>query len=153
MSQKIETGNQVPEFSLPDQNGNIFNSTTLHGIKHVIFFYPKDESPGCTKEACSFRDAYQDFQQAGAEVVGISSDEVRAHQSFISNHNLPYTLLSDTDKKVRKQFGVPGSLFGLIPGRVTYIIDSKGIVQHIFNSQLNTEGHIKKAIEIVGQID
>lgn len=153
MSQKIVKGDQVPKFELPDQNGDAFDSKTLHGKKHVIFFYPKDESPGCTKEACSFRDAYQDFQKAGAEVIGISSDEVRAHQSFISNHNLPYILLSDTEKKVRKQFGVPGSLFGLIPGRVTYVIDSKGIVQHIFNSQLNTQGHVKKAIEIVEQID
>lgn len=153
MSQKIEKGNQVPQFSLPDQNGNTFQSKTLQGKKHVIFFYPKDETPSCTKEACSFRDAYQDFQQAGAEVVGISSDEVRSHQSFISNHNLPYTLLSDTEKKVRKQFGVPGSLFGMLPGRVTYIVDSKGVVQHVFNSQLNSKGHVKKAMEIVKEID
>lgn len=153
MSQKIEKGDQVPAFQLPDQTGETFDSKTLHGKKHVIFFYPKDETPGCTKEACSFRDSYQDFQAAGAEVIGISSDEIRSHQSFISNHNLPYTLLSDTEKKVRKKFGVPGSLFGLIPGRVTYIVDSNGTVQHVFNSQLNSEGHVKKAIEIVNQIN
>lgn len=153
MSQKIEKGDQVPAFQLPDQTGETFDSKTLHGKKHVIFFYPKDETPGCTKEACSFRDSYQDFQAAGAEVIGISSDEIRSHQSFISNHNLPYTLLSDTEKKVRKKFGVPGSLFGLLPGRVTYIVDSNGTVQHVFNSQLNSEGHVKKAIEIVNQIN
>lgn len=153
MSQKIEQGDQVPAFQLPDQTGETFDSKTLHGKKHVIFFYPKDETPGCTKEACSFRDSYQDFQAAGAEVIGISSDEIRSHQSFISNHNLPYTLLSDTEKKVRKKFGVPGSLFGLLPGRVTYIVDSNGTVQHVFNSQLNSEGHVKKAIEIVNQIN
>lgn len=150
---KIEQGDKIPEFELPDQTGETFRSESLKGKKCVIFFYPKDETPGCTKEACGFRDAYEDFQKADAEVIGISSDGIKTHQSFISNHNLPFTLLSDEDKSVRKMFGVPSNLFGLIPGRVTYVVNSKGIVEYIFNSQLNTQGHIDKALEVIKKIN
>ena len=150
---KIEQGDKIPEFEIPDQTGETFRSESLKGKKCVIFFYPKDETPGCTKEACAFRDAYEDFQKADAEVIGISSDGIKTHQSFISNHNLPFTLLSDEDKSVRKMFGVPSNLLGLIPGRVTYVVNSEGIVEYIFNSQLNTQGHIDKALEGIKKIN
>ncbi len=150
---KIEQGDKIPEFEIPDQTGETFRSESLKGKKCVIFFYPKDETPGCTKEACAFRDAYEDFQKADAEVIGISSDGIKTHQSFISNHNLPFTLLSDEDKSVRKMFGVPSNLLGLIPGRVTYVVNSEGIVEYIFNSQLNTQGHIDKALEVIKKIN
>lgn len=149
---KIQQGDKIPEFEIPDQTGETFRSESLKGKKCVIFFYPKDETPGCTKEACAFRDAYEDFKEADAEVIGISSDGIKTHQSFISNHNLPFTLLSDEDKSVRKMFGVPSNLLGLIPGRVTYVANSKGIVEYIFNSQLNTQGHIDKALEVIKKI-
>lgn len=115
----------------------------------MLFFYPKDDTPGCTKEACAFRDAYADFVELGCEVFGISSDAAPAHEAFQQKYKLPYPLLSDTQKKVRQQFGVPSSLFGLIPGRVTYVIDLDGKVAGIFNSQTNPVGHITEALKVV----
>lgn len=115
----------------------------------VIYFYPKDETAGCTAEACSFRDSYEDFSAMGCEVIGISSDSISAHERFASRHRLNFTLLADTKKEVRKLFGVPPSLFGLIPGRVTYIIDKKGVVRSIHNSQGNAEGHIETAKQAI----
>ncbi|MEL7021187.1 MAG: peroxiredoxin, partial [Bacteroidota bacterium] len=103
-------------------------------------------TPGCTAEACSFRDSYEDFTDAGAEVVGISADSPASHAAFAKKHRLPFTLLSDVGNKVRKQFGVPGSLFGLLPGRVTYIFDRNGICQHVFDSQLNATKHVSEAM-------
>ena len=94
----------------------------------VIYFYPKDNTPGCTMQACGFRDSYEDFIDLGAEVIGVSSDTVNSHKKFTSQYKLPFTLLSDSDKKLRKLFGVPDKLFGLLPGRVTYIINKKGII-------------------------
>ncbi len=135
---KLEVGDNVPHFKLEDQNGDVFDLDSLLGKKNlVIFFYPKDDTPGCTKEACTFRDQYEDFVDANAEVIGISAQSVESHKNFADKHSLTYTILSDIGNKVRKQFGVPGSFFGLIPGRVTYVINKKGKVIHIFNSQTN----------------
>ena len=115
----------------------------------MLFFYPKDDTPGCTKEACAFRDAYADFVELGCEVFGISSDASNAHQVFQQKHQLPYPLLSDTQKKVRQLFGVPASLFGLLPGRVSYVVGLDGKVAGIFNSQTNPVGHITEALKVV----
>lgn len=146
----LQKGDKCPIFSLPDQHGTIVNIEDLIGTKNlIIYFYPKDETPGCTKEACSFRDSYDDFKDLGCEVIGISSDSVNAHKQFAEKHRLSFILLADTKKEVRKQFGVPASLFGLLPGRVTYIIDKNGIIQGVFNSQTDPFGHIKNALEIV----
>jgi peroxiredoxin Q/BCP len=146
----IQVGDTCPSFSLPDQHGKLINSDELIGKKLlVIYFYPKDETSGCTAEACSFRDNYEDFAAMGCEVIGISSDSISAHEKFASRHRLNFTLLADTKKEVRKQFGVPGNLFGLIPGRVTYIVDKKGIVQSVHNSQVNPESHIRMAKEAI----
>jgi peroxiredoxin Q/BCP len=112
----------------------------------VLFFYPKDDTPGCTKEACAFRDDYEEFGKLDAEVIGISSDSVESHRRFASKHDLPFTLLSDERGKVRKLYGVQNS-FGLFPGRVTYVIDEEGMVRHIFSSQLGVERHVEEAIE------
>lgn len=147
---KLEIGDNVPHFKLEDQNGKLFDLDSLLGKKNlVIFFYPKDDTPGCTKEACTFRDQYEDFVDANAEVIGISGQSVESHKSFADKHDLTYTILSDDGNKVRKQFGVPGSFFGLIPGRVTYVINKKGKVIHIFNSQTNISGHVHEALEIL----
>jgi len=110
----------------------------------VLYFYPKDETPGCTREACSFRDSYEELTNLGAEVLGVSAQSVESHKSFATHHGLPFILLSDEGNKVRKLYGVPSSL-GLLPGRVTYIIDKKGIVRHIFNSQTQTQRHVEEA--------
>ena len=149
-SHKIEVGSIVPDFSLYDQNGELFHLATHLG-KHnlVIYFYPKNDTPGCTKEACTFRDMYEDFTNAGAEVIGISSDSRKSHSEFASKHKLPFTLLSDEDKEVRRLFGVPTNFLGLLPGRVTYIVDKQGTVRHIFDSQSQAEKHAEESIRIL----
>ena len=126
--QKLELGDRIPEFSWLNQEGDRVDIANFIGKPMVIFFYPKDDTPGCTREACAFRDDYSEFADIEASVFGISEDSVDAHQRFRKRHNLPFDLLSDADNKVRKQFGVRGSFFGLIPGRVTYVIDQLGII-------------------------
>ena len=150
----LKTGDKIPQFSLVDQNGKNFNINSLLTKKAiVIYFYPKDETAGCTKQACAFRDHYQDFKDAGAEVIGISSDSEDSHGSFADHHKLPFILLSDKDGFLRKEFGVPGDLLGLIPGRVTYIVDKQGTVRYIFNSQIRIEKHITEALRILKALD
>ncbi len=147
---QLQVGDKAPAFKLKDQEGNIFNSEDVIGKEIcVIYFYPKDDTPGCTKEACSFRDNFEAFTDAGVRVIGISADDVASHKKFAEKYKLPYTLLSDTENEVRKLFGVKGDLFGLIPGRVTYVIDKNGVVRHIFNSQMNAEKHISESLEAI----
>ncbi len=146
-------GDNCPDFELNNQFGERIKIKELIGKKTlVIYFYPKDDTPGCTKEACSFRDAYEDFIALNCEVIGISSDSEKAHKKFADKHRLTFQLLADANKHVRKLFGVPGNLFGLIPGRVTYIIDLEGKIKGVFNSQLDPLGHIAKAMEVVKEI-
>ncbi len=147
---KIEIGSQIPIFELYDQNGELFILETVLGKKNlVIFFYPKDDSPGCTKEACSFRDQFEVFVDADAMIIGISSQSVESHMEFAKKHRLNYTLLSDVGNKVRKSFGVPASLFGLIPGRVTYVINKEGEIAYLFNSQIQAKKHVHEALRIL----
>lgn len=150
MSLKI--GDIVPNFTAKDSHGEVFESQSVLGRKPlVIYFYPKDNTPGCTTEACSFRDQYEDFKDLGAEVIGISSDSVKSHHKFANKHQLPFVLLSDQDKKLRHLFGVHNNLFGLLPGRVTYIIDRNGVVILIFDS-MNAAKHIPKALETIKEL-
>jgi peroxiredoxin Q/BCP len=150
--QKIETGSKAPLFSLPDQQGKIVNLSDMIGkTSLVIFFYPKDESYGCTKEACSFRDNYEDFKEAGAEVIGISSDDASSHQSFAKKHKLPFILLSDINEKAAALYGV-GTTLGVLPGRVTFVIDKQGVIRMKFSSQLNFQKHISEALDMVKKI-
>ena len=128
-------GDKVPEFNLLDQDGTNFNISEYIGKRAmVIYFYPKDDTPGCTKEACKFRDEFEVFSALNVKVIGISSDDVGSHKAFAEKNNLPFSLLADTEKKVRSLFGVPTFGAGLIPGRVTYIIDNKGVVKFVFNN-------------------
>ena len=146
----LKTGDKVPSFSLKDQHGKNFNIDSLLGKKAlVIFFYPKDFTPGCTKEVCSFRDRYEDFTDLGAEVIGISGDGESSHEKFAKKYRLPFILLSDSNKQVRTLFGVKSSLLGLLPGRVTYVIDKDGIVQLIFENQFGAEKHISESLAIL----
>jgi peroxiredoxin Q/BCP len=143
------TADSIPVFSAVDANGNVFSSETVVGVKPVIiYFYPKDDTPGCTVEACTFRDQYQDFKELGAEVIGISSDSDQSHGRFVKKYNLPFLLLSDPDKKIRKMFGVPNDFLGLIPGRATYVVDKNGIIQFVFDST-SAKNHIKKALDFL----
>ncbi|WP_304199053.1 peroxiredoxin [Flavobacterium alvei] len=148
----LQVGDKIPHFSAKDNVGNDFNSESIIGKKVVvIYFYPKDNTPGCTAQACSFRDQYQDFKDLGAEVIGISSDSVTSHEKFIQKYKLPFVLLSDSDKKIRNLFGVKTNLFGLLPGRVTYVADRNGIIQMVFDS-LSATKHIPKALEMIKKI-
>lgn len=145
----LNVGDKLPVFSAIDSNGILFESTSIVGMQPVvIYFYPKDDTPGCTIQACTFRDQYQDFKEAGAEVIGISSDSIQSHQKFAKRYKLPFILLSDGDKKIRKTFQVPTNLFGLLPGRVTYVADRNGIIQLIFDS-ISAKIHITKALAIL----
>ena len=139
---------QSPIFVAKNSNGDSFEVKNYLGQPLVIYFYPKDDTPGCTIQACTFRDQYQDFKDLGAEVIGISSDTVQSHQKFINQYKLPFILLSDFDKKIRKLFGVPNDYLGLIPGRATYVADKNGIIQLIFDST-SAKIHIQKALEIL----
>lgn len=143
----LQLGDKIPDFTAKDNNGDDFDSASIVGKKPVVFyFYPKDNTPGCTAQACSFRDQYEDFKDLGAEVVGISSDNIASHEKFVQQYKLPFILLSDNDKKIRKLFGVKPDLLGLIPGRVTYVADKNGIIQFIFDS-IKATNHIPKALE------
>ena len=143
----LKIGDKAPSFVAIDANGTSFDSKDIIGKKPVvIYFYPKDNTPGCTMQACGFRDSYEDFIDLGAEVIGISSDTVSSHKKFTNQYQLPFILLSDSDKKLRKLFGVPDKLFGLLPGRVTYIINKQGIITMIFDSVMATK-HISIALK------
>lgn len=145
----LQAGDSIPHFSALDTNGKLFDSQTVIGIKPlVIYFYPKDNTRVCTEQACSFRDQYQDFTALGAEVIGVSSDSVKAHQRFTNQYQLPFILLSDAEKKLRNLFGVPNDLLGLIPGRVTYVVNREGVIQLVFNS-MSGKIHIQKALEML----
>ncbi len=151
-STQVGLGDRAPDFTLMDQGGrSVTLSELLRERCVVLYFYPKDDTPGCTAEACSFRDHYQDLQDAGAEVVGISSDDVEAHQAFVARHTLPFVLVSDPGGSVRASYGVKRSL-GLIAGRVTFVIDRQGVVRHVFSSQLRPKKHVEEALRIVRAI-
>src|ERR687898_296866 len=149
---KVRVGSEAPNFSLPSQFGEMVTlQDFLGGRPVVLFFYPKDDTPGCTKEACAFRDDYEQFGKLDAEVIGISSDFVESHRSFASKHDLPFTLLSDEGGKVRRLYRVPNT-FGLFPGRVTYVIDREGVVRRIFSSQLGVEQHVEEALKALRSV-
>jgi thioredoxin-dependent peroxiredoxin len=149
---RTKVGDAAPDFALPSQTGELVNLKDLVGKKEIVlYFYPKDDSSGCTAEACAFRDSYAVFKERGAEVVGVSSDSIDSHKGFASRNSLPFILLSDVDGKVRKLYGA-SSTFGLVPGRVTYIIDRRGIVRHIFSSQLNPKKHVEEALETLEKV-
>jgi peroxiredoxin Q/BCP len=146
---KVSVGDVAPDFTLPDQTGTPVRLRDLVGRKTlVLYFYPKDETPGCTIEARAFRDSYDAFTAAGAEVVGVSADSVASHRRFAQHHELPFLLLSDRGGTVRKLYGVERTL-GILPGRVTYVIDTAGIVRHIYSSQLRAKRHTRESLDAV----
>jgi thioredoxin-dependent peroxiredoxin len=141
----VKVGDKAPDFTMPSQMGDNVTLSEFFGKKNIVlYFYPKDESPGCTREACSFRDSYEELTNLGAEVIGVSGQSVESHKSFATHYGLPFILLSDKDNKVRELYGVPSTM-GIIPGRVTYIIDKQGVVRHIFSSQIQAERHVEEA--------
>jgi peroxiredoxin Q/BCP len=150
---RVKVGDRAPDFTLQSQTGENVTLSNFFGKKNVVlYFYPEDESPGCTKEACNFRDNYGYFKDLGAEVIGVNAGSTESHKRFASHHNLPFTLLSDKGNEVRKLYGVPSTL-GLIPGRVTYVIDKQGVVRHMFSSQSQPEKHITEALEVLKNLE
>jgi peroxiredoxin Q/BCP len=148
---RVQVGDRAPDFTLPTQSGAPVSLGDFLGKADIVlYFYPKDNTSVCTAEACAFRDSYEVFKNAGAEVIGISSDPVESHQQFAKEHRLPFILLSDVGSVIRKRYGVP-TAFGL-PGRVTYIIDKQGIVRHIFFSQFTSEKHVVQALQVLQSI-
>ncbi|AFY31212.1 peroxiredoxin [Calothrix sp. PCC 7507] len=142
----IKVGDTAPDFSLPAQDGSTVSLSQFRGQKAVVlYFYPKDDTPGCTAESCAFRDQYEVFKSAGAEVIGVSGDSSASHQQFATKYNLPFTLLSDQGDRIRKLYGATAA-FGLFPGRVTYVIDKQGVVQYVFDSMFNFKGHVEEAL-------
>ncbi len=149
----VKVGDKAPDFTLPSQVGDNVTLSEFFGKKNVVlYFYPKDESPGCTKEACTFRDSYEELTNLGAEVLGVSGQSVESHKSFATHYGLPFILLSDQDHKVRELYDVPSTM-GLIPGRVTFIIDKKGVVRHVFNSQTQAQRHVEEAKNTLKQLE
>ena len=149
----LQIGDQAPDFTLNTTSGDAFRLSDLRGQRNVVlYFYPKDDTPGCTAEACSFRDQYQDFQDLGAEVVGVSSDSEASHQKFTQKHRLPFPLLADAGGQVRKRYEVPRALLGLLPGRVTFVIDKQGIIQYIFNSMSRATDHVSTTKEVLAKL-
>jgi thioredoxin-dependent peroxiredoxin len=152
MARGIRVGDKAPDFTLPSQSGDQVRLQDRLGDRVVVlYFYPKDETPGCTAEACAFRDSHEAFTDAGAEVIGISSDSAGRHASFAGRYQLPFTLVSDQGGAVRKSYGVPAVL-GVLPGRVTYVIDRTGTVRHVFNSMTNVGQHISEALDVVRRL-
>lgn len=146
----IKKGDKCPDFSLLNQDGVLVHLNSFIGRKNVVlFFYPKDNSLGCRVEACCFRDNLPTFEGLDCVVVGVSSGSVLSHKDFSEKYNLKYDLLSDVDDELRNTFGLPRSYFGLIKGRLTFVIDKEGIIQFVFNSQSNVYAHVKKAIAVL----
>ncbi len=147
---KISVGSQIPPFSLADQNGELVDISSFLGKKNlVIYFYPKDDTPGCTKEACYFQDQFEIFKEADAEVIGISGQSVESHKNFAKKYGLSFILLSDEGNKIRKRFKVPTNFLGLVPGRVTYVVDKTGTVIYMFSSQTEVTKHVDEALKIL----
>ena len=151
MASALVAGDRAPLIALPDGEGIERRSDALAGKPLVLFFYPKDDTPGCTAEACAFRDSFADLQELGAELWGVSGDDAASHQRFALRHRLPFPLLVDSGNSLRKSFGVP-SVLGLLPGRVTYVIDGEGVIRHVFNNLLDGAAHRREAIEALRRL-
>ncbi len=147
----LKVGDTLPEFSLLDQSGKVRNDKEFRGKPLVLFFYPKDDTPGCTIEACGFRDKYDLFKILGAEICGVSKDNEQSHFEFAAKNKLQYPLLCDRNNYLRDSFGVP-KVLGMIDGRVTYVIDPNGIICHVYEDLLNGPAHIKDALKVLKEL-
>ncbi len=149
----LGTGVKAPDFSLPADDGSTVTLAGLKGRKVVLYFYPKDDTSGCTKEACGFRDSWQDVQRTGAVVLGVSPDDVASHQKFKRKYDLPFPLLADTDHRVAEAYGAWGekSMYGrryMGILRTTFVIDGEGRVVHVFE-KVKPEGHAGEVLAVL----
>ena len=141
----VAVSQTAPDFVLPGADGTPLELSSLRGRKVVLFFYPRDDSPVCTVQACAFRDAYAELTTAGAEVVGVSSDSAESHRRFAANRELPFPIVSDPDGAVRRLYGASSSLLFGKTGRVTYLVDEEGIVRDVFSSMFRPFEHVRRA--------
>lgn len=149
---RIKVGDRAPDFSATTHDGMPIRMADFLGKRAlVLFFYPKDGTPICTQEVCAFRDSYEDFVDAGADVIGVSSDSETSHRAFAQKHKLSFPLICDVDGSLRKAFAVPNSM-GLFPGRVTYVIDQSGVIRQIFSSQFASTEHVRQALNALGSV-
>ncbi|WP_462249963.1 peroxiredoxin [Ekhidna sp.] len=148
----LSIGDKIPDITLQNQNGDNVALSSFKGAALVVYFYPKDNTKVCTAQACGFRDNYEEFKNAGAEVIGISRDSSSSHKKVSDKRKLPFILLSDPKKIALNAFKVPSALFGLIPGRVTFVIDKNGVVVHTFRADFNADKHIKSALNVLSKI-
>jgi peroxiredoxin Q/BCP len=149
----LSIGEQAPDFDKTTHDGERLSLSRFRGEKAVVlYFYPKDETPGCTAEACSFRDSYEAFVEAGAVVVGVSPDSDESHEKFAAHHRLPFKLISDADGELRRRYKVPSTLLGIVPGRVSYVIDKQGKIRHVFNSMLQAKRHVSEALAVIEKL-
>lgn len=147
-----QPGETAPEFTLPAADGKMVSLADFRGQNEVVlFFYPRDDTPGCTREACSFRDSFEAFRDAGAQVIGISSDSGSSHRQFAERFRLPFLLLSDQDGSVRARYGIAKTL-GLLPGRVTFLIDRQGIVRFVYSSQFRPAHHVAQVLDALTEL-
>ena len=147
----LGVGDCLPSFCLEDQDGEQRTPEMVRGRWLVLFFYPKDDTPGCTIQACSFRDSSAAFQELGAEVWGISGDDAISHRRFATRHGLNFPLLVDRNNSLRRSLGVPKAL-GLMPGRVTYVVDGEGVIRHIFSNLLDGPAHVREAERVISSL-
>jgi peroxiredoxin Q/BCP len=141
-------GTAFPEFVLDSSSGQKISFGDLKGKWSVLFFYPKDESPGCTVQSCRFRDDYSEYEKMGVQLIGVSSDNVNSHQRFAEKHSLPFPLLADAKGHLRTVLEIPNTM-GLLPGRATFIVDGEGIIRLVYNSQLRFKQHSKVALDFL----
>lgn len=147
---KLEVGDHVPDFSATTYDGIKIRLADFLGKRAlVLFFYPKDGATICTQEACAFRDSYEHFIAAGADVIGVSGDTEESHRTFARQHKLSFPLISDADGSLCKAFAVPKTM-GLFPGRVTYILDQAGIIRQIYSAQFASDEHVRQPLIAVG---
>lgn len=149
----LHKGEPIPDLQLEDQDGKMVSLSDFKGRPLVIYFYPKDNTKVCTAQACGFRDHYEEFQEAGAEVIGISRDSSESHRKTTNQRRLPFILLSDPRREALKAFRVPSALFGLLPGRVTFVVDKNGRVAHTFRADFSADKHIKEALKVLKELD
>ncbi len=146
----LNIGDTAPDFEASTDSGaSIKLSELLKEKEVVLYFYPKDETPGCTAEACSFRDHWDDIKELGAEVIGVSSDSTDSHKKFKDHHKLQFTLVSDPEKEIRRKYDVKGSI---LPPRTTFVISRSGKIAHVYNSQMNAKHHVDEAISALKKI-
>lgn len=148
---KLNIGDPAPDFAIPDQDGIVHKLSDYAGRKLVVYFYPKDDTPGCTAQACNLRDSYYDLRQKGYEVIGVSVDDEKSHQKFINKFELPFTLLADTNHEMVEAYGVwqEKSMYGrtyMGTMRYTFIIDEQGIIQDII-TKVDTKEHAKQLVK------